>query len=47
MGIKDKLKVTTWDVRGLNTKETELNNELKKTNINIAVITVTKKKLKL
>jgi endonuclease/exonuclease/phosphatase family metal-dependent hydrolase len=42
----DTLKLATWNVRGLATKEMELNNELKEQKINIAVITETKKKLK-
>ena len=42
----EKLKLATWNVRGLMNKEEELQNELKKMNIDIGIITETKKKLK-
>jgi exonuclease III len=38
------LKIATWNVRSLGTKEIELDNELKEKKINIAIITETKKK---
>lgn len=46
LGIKDRIKVGTWNVRGLNTKEEELIRELNNQNIDIVVLTETKKKLK-
>lgn len=45
LGIKDTLKIGTWNVRSLMNKEEELVQELKKKNINLAIITETKKKL--
>lgn len=46
-GIKDILHVGTWNIRGgFNIKELELIENLKQRNINIAVITETKKKLR-
>lgn len=44
LGIMDTLILGTWNVRGLNNKETELERELKARNVNIAVISETKKK---
>ncbi|KAJ4432499.1 hypothetical protein ANN_21119 [Periplaneta americana] len=38
-GIKDRFKIGTWNVRGLSNKEEELNNELKRKHIEIAIIT--------
>jgi exonuclease III len=45
-GIMDILKIATWNVRSLGNKEGELVTQLKEKNINIAVITETKKKLR-
>lgn len=46
LGIKDKLNIVTWNVRGLGMKEMELQKILKEKHTHIAVITETKKKLK-
>jgi hypothetical protein len=43
-GINDILKLGIWNVRGLGSKEMELNNELKDKSINIAIISEAKKK---
>jgi exonuclease III len=45
-GIIGVLKLATWNVRGLGTKETKLVYHLKERKINIAAITQTKKKRK-
>lgn len=45
-GITEKLNLATWNVRSLSRKEAELCRELKNRNINIAIITETKKKFK-
>lgn len=42
----DRLRLATWNVRGLGNKEAELNDVLRKQKVNIAIITETKKKLK-
>ncbi|PSN49897.1 hypothetical protein C0J52_14949 [Blattella germanica] len=42
----EKIKIATCNVRGLTNKEEELLNDLKKMNIDIGIITETKKKLK-
>ena len=42
----DILKIGTWNVQGLNTKEMEFLRHFKTKKINIAVITETKKELK-
>ncbi|KAF2903613.1 hypothetical protein ILUMI_02572 [Ignelater luminosus] len=44
-GITNRLKIATWNVQGLDQKQQELDKILKKKNINIAVITKTKKKV--
>lgn len=44
--ISDQLKIATWNVRGIAQKEIELTKIFEKMNINLAVITETKKKLK-
>jgi hypothetical protein len=46
LGIEDTLKIATWSVRGLLTKEIELDKEPQEKKIKIAIITETKKKLK-
>ncbi|PSN41857.1 hypothetical protein C0J52_10245, partial [Blattella germanica] len=43
-GIQDQIKVATWNVRGLQHKEPELERELKEREIDIAIISETKKK---
>jgi hypothetical protein len=45
-GIEEKLNVINWNVRGLNNKENELEEELKKINADVAFISETNKKLK-
>lgn len=42
----DKLLVATWNVRGLNNKETEVIEEMKRKKANILILTETKKKLR-
>jgi exonuclease III len=39
-----KMKVATWNIRGITSKKEELQVELQKRKIDIAVITETKKK---
>ena len=46
LGRTNRINLATWNIRGLSHKEIELQNEFKKANIGIAVITETKKKLK-
>jgi hypothetical protein len=43
LGTNDTLKIATSNERGLGTKEIELDKELKKKEINIAIITEKKK----
>jgi exonuclease III len=45
-GIEEKLNVISWNVRGLNNKENELEEELKKIKANVAFISETNKKSK-
>ena len=42
----EKVKVGTWNFRGLVRKETELVKELEERNVNICVLLETKKKLR-
>ena len=44
--ISDQLKIATWNVRGITTKEFELARIFKDMNINLAIVTETKKKLR-
>ena len=42
----NQVLLATWNVRGLNNKETEILNEMKRKKANIMVLTETKKKIK-
>lgn len=46
LGIQDMIKIATWNVRGIHNKIDELEEELKDKNIDLAIITETKKKQK-
>lgn len=45
-GIAEQLRIASWNVRGLVNKEREVEIELKRQNIDIAILPETKKKLK-
>lgn len=42
--IRDNLKIATWNVRGIMNKELELTRIFEEKQINVAVVTETKKK---
>lgn len=46
LGLVENLRTATWNVRGLTHKEEELQNELKRANVDICLLTETKKKMK-
>ena len=46
LGISEILNICTWNVRGISNKTEQLEKELKDRNIDIALITETKKKMK-
>jgi hypothetical protein len=44
--VKGRLKIATWNARGLGAKVTELDKDLKEKKVNSPIITEPKKKLK-